>query len=461
MENNINSLQQYIELFDQNRALVDKGSAPLMNSHRDAARRVLDTARLPRRGDEGFSQTSVNDMFAPDFGVNIGRIDLPVNPAESFHCGVPNMSTRLGIVANDTFHPSATLKAKLPEGVVFCSLREAALRDPDFVGKYYATVAPLDNPGVALNTLLTQDGVFIKIGRGVKLDKPLQLVNIFKTASPMLAFRRVLIVAEPGSESRLLVCDHTADGGSVDYLSSTVTEIVVCDGASFDLYDIEEASTSTSRYAQTFVRQHADSSLLVSGVSLSGGSTRNEFTIDAVGQHAETLLTGVAIGSGSRHIDNYSSVNHLSPRCHSRQLFKYALDGQSRGAFEGGIKVTPDAPFTEAYQSNRNVLASTVARMHTEPQLEIYNDEVKCSHGATTGQLDPEALFYMRTRGIPEDEARTMLMQAFMTDVIDTVKLPGLRERLTHLVEQHFRHCELKCDTCNANHTSLYDATEI
>ena len=156
----------------------------------------------------------------------------------------------------------------------------------------------------------------------------------------------------------------------------------------------------------------------------------------------------MAIGSEKMHIDNDSAINHRAPHCKSNQLFKYVLDEEATGAFEGSILVTPEAQYTEAYQSNRNILASTSARMHCKPQLEIYNDEVKCSHGATTGQLDTDALFYMRTRGIPEAEARTMLMQAFMIDVIETMHIAGLQERLRHLVERRFAGTLGNCSAC-------------
>ena len=148
------------------------------------------------------------------------------------------------------------------------------------------------------------------------------------------------------------------------------------------------------------------------------------------------------------HIDNDTSVFHRAPRCKSNQLFKYVLDEESDGAFEGSITVTPSAPYTEAYQSNRNILASGSARMHCKPQLIINNDEVKCSHGATTGQIDEDALFYMRSRGISEEEGRRMLMQAFMIDVIDTVRIPGLQDRLRHLVDRRFSGSLGNCETC-------------
>lgn len=446
-----NSLQQYIDLFCQNRELIDRESAPLLNAQRDDALCVLNSARLSERGDEGYEKTSVNEMFAPDYGVNIGGVDIPVNPAETFRCGIPTLSTRLAIVANDRFHPTETLVRSLPEGVIFTSLRDAAMKYPELVGKYYNKIATTDNVQVALNTLLAQQGVFLYIPSGTVLDKPLQLVNIFRSGFALMAVRRVLIVVEEGASGSLLVCDHTAGDPTMKYLSSQVTELYVGEGATFDLYDIEEASEATTRHAQFFVRQLDRSNVTLNGMSLSGGVTRNDYTIDIDGEHCETLLAGMAVATGNQHIDNASEVRHNMPHCHSRQLFKYVLDDKATGAFEGGIIVAPTAPFTEAYQANRNVLASEGARMHTRPQLLIYNDEVKCSHGATTGQLDRDALFYMRTRGIPEREARTMLMQAFMTDVIDTVKIEGLRDRLTHLVDCRFHHREAHCADCSSS----------
>jgi len=444
------SIKQYTDIFRQNREAIDRNSAEVLNSRRQAALEALDDRELPDRRDEGFEKTSIDEMFAPDFGLNINRVNIPVDVASSFRCDVPNMSTAIAFVLNDSFHPSSALASKLPEGVIFDSLRKAAVEHPELVASHYGTLAPLARPGVALNTLLVQDGVFIYVPRGVNLAKPLQLVNIFSSPASLMAVRRVLIVMDDDSEAQLLVCDHTQDCDN-NYLSSQIIEVVMGRGARFDLYDMEESSAKTARYSQLFARQEAGSSLLVNGITLIGGVTRNDYNIDVTGEHSETLLAGMAIGTGHQHTDNNSSVNHLAERCHSRQLFKYVLDEESTGAFEGGITVNPSARFIEAYQSNKNLLASTSARMHTKPQLLIYCDDVKCSHGATTGQLDAEALFYMRSRGISEKEARTMLMQAFMADVIDTVRMDGLRDRLRHLVDKRFHGQRSFCGSCAAS----------
>ncbi len=446
----MNSKQQYIDLYLRHRNEIDAGSAPALNRMRESAAKSLQETDLPVKGAEGYEKTDVNAMFAPDFGVNIMRLNLPADIAAAWKCDVPNMSTLLGVVANDAFIPSAGLAERLPGGVTFMSLRQAAETYPDIVEKTYGKTAAAEDPAVALNTMLAQDGVFIHVKRGVHLTKPLQLVNIFSAPASMMAVRRALIVMEEDSEAQFLVCDHTQDCDK-DYLSSEVVEIRLGRGARLDYYNLEESSPRTSRHSQLFAHQEESSSLLINSSTLTCGNTRNSFTINICGQRCETLLAGMAIASGEMHIDNAVNLRHLAPKCYSNQLFKYVADDSASCAFQGLILVSPEAPFTDAYQTCRSVLASPDARMHAKPQLEIYNDEVKCSHGATTGQLDAKALFYMRTRGIPEIQARTMLMQAFMADVIDTVKMDGLHDRLRHLVEKRFAGQDALCGDCRAN----------
>ena len=445
-----NALRQYTDLFDANRPTIDAAAGTPLNAPRDKARATLEGASLPTHHTEGYEKTSIEEMFAPDYGINVARVGIPVDVAASFRCDVPNLSTLLATVVNDKFIPAATLESRLPEGVTFMSLARASREMPEIVSRYYASVAPASDPCVALNTMLAQDGVFIHLARNVQPEKALQLVNIFQAPVPMAAFRRVLVVLEEGAALRLLVCDHTQDHTN-SYLASQVTEIHLAPGARLEMCAIEESSPLTSRHSMTFVNQEADTEAVINSTTLTCGKSRNDFHVSLRGHHAVSRLSGMAIGGDSMHIDNNTSVVHNSGHCHSDQLFKYVLDNESQGAFEGSIVVKPDAAFTEAYQTNRNILASEKASMHCKPQLIINNDDVKCSHGASTGQLDDEALFYMQARGIPKQEARTMLMQAFMVDVIETVKIPGLREKLHHLVDRRFAGSLGECASCR-NH---------
>ena len=293
------------------------------------------------------------------------------------------------------------------------SLCDMSLQYPDLVSRYYGKVADMKRDGtVALNTAFAQDGFFLYIPDGVIVEKPIQLVNILRGNVDFMVNRRLLIVVGKRAQAKLLVCDHS-DEATVKFLSSQVCEIFVDDDAVFDYYDIEESSENTSKVSSVFVRQGERSNVLVNGIVLHNGVTRNNYYSAFEGEHAELSLCGMAIADKGQVVDTYTHIDHAVPHCHSNELFKYVLNDSARGSFSGRILVRHGAQKTEAYQSNKNLCASPLAKMYTKPQLEIYADDVKCSHGATVGQLDQNALFYMRSRGIPESEARMLLMFAF------------------------------------------------
>jgi Fe-S cluster assembly protein SufD len=446
-----NSLTQYIDLYQSNRDTVLANAPEVLNAQRDAALQTLQTTALPRKGDEGHAIIDLNGMFAADLGVNITRIPFSADVTAAFKCDVPNISTLLGVVANDTFHAGDGIAQRLPEGVTVCSLANAANSHPEVLARHYNKIAPADASAVALNTLLAQDGVFVHVARNVKCAKTIQLVNLLGGATmPLLAIRRLLIVVEQGAECSLLVCDHSR-ASKVANVANQVVEIDLADGAKLEYFDLEESSAETSRYCSLNARLNANSNLVLNVSTLRCGTTRNDINVWLEGENANCRISGMSIADGKQIADNSASVYHNAPRCFSDQIFKYVVDDEAHGGFEGIIRVADGAHHTEAYQNNRNVLAAKSASMHTQPQLEIYCDDVKCSHGAATGQLDAKALFYMRSRGIPEAEARTMLMQAFMSDVIDTITLIPLRDRLRHLVERRLIGAHADCGECAAH----------
>lgn len=434
MENN--SLRQYIDLYEQHRRAFDEGSARVMNEWRTRACALLENMRLPRRGSENYEHTDLEAILAPDYALNPSRVPLPVNPAESFSCRVPNMSTALYFLLNDGFASTDNASRQLPEGVVCGSLRQI-LRERPELGSHYNSVADLHNPLVALDTMLAQDGFMLYVPDGVKVEKPIQLVNILQSEMPLMAPRRILVVLGTGAEARMLVCDHTQNREQ-DYLALSTVELICGKDSRLDYYDLEESSPRTSRLCAVYASMEEGADLLVDGITLNNGTTRNEYYVSMHGEHCELRLLGMGIESASRRLDNYSLIRHLKPRCRSNELFKYVVDDESTGAFCGRIYVAPGAMKTEAYQANRNVLGSEKARMFSKPQLEIYNDDVKCSHGTAIGRFDEKQLFYMQTRGLPLPLAETLLKQAFMADVIAGVRLQPLRDRLTHLVELRF-----------------------
>lgn len=438
--------QQYIDLFSQTEAMICRHSAEVLNAPRAAAFADFERLGFPTRKQEKYKYTDISKFFEPDYGLNLNRLDIPVNPYEVFKCDVPNMSTSLYFVVNDAFC-KVTPPAALPEGVIFGSLKEMAETHPELVKKYYGQLADTSKDGgTAFNTAFAQDGVCLYVPKNVVVEKPIQLVNILRADVNFMVNRRVLVVLEEGAQARLLVCDHAMD--NVNFLATQVIEVFVGERAVFDLYELEETHTSTVRISNLYVKQEAFSNVLLNGMTLYNGTTRNTTEVLLAGEGAEVNLCGMAIEDKNQHVDNHTKIDHAVSRCTSNELFKYVLDDHAVGAFAGLVLVRPNAQHTASQQTNRNLCATRDARMYTQPQLEIYADDVKCSHGATVGQLDEAALFYMQQRGISAHEARLLLMFAFVNEVIDTIRMDALKERLHLLVEKRFRGELNKCKSC-------------
>ena len=445
----MNALKQYIDLYIAHADLIDLNSAEMINGRRREAFEALQRCKLPKKGSENYETTDLGAILEPDYGVNIGRVPIDVNPAASFHCGVPTLSTSIFFLVNDIYAQTERSHDGLPEGVYVGSLRKFATEHPEVAQKYYGRTADIANPVVALDTLLCQDGIAIWVKKGVKVEKPLQIVNILQNGSPLMAVRRLLVIAEDDSEVKILSCDHTQNP-DVNFLALNVVEITAGKRAVVDYYDLEESSVNTSRLSALYLSQEEDSNVLLDGLTLYNGTTRNEYHTRFQGPRGSLKLYGMGIEDRSRHLDNYSRIEHAAPECKTDELFKYVVDEEATGAFAGLILVKPGADKTEAYQSNRNIVGTDTARMFSKPQLEIYDDDVKCSHGTATGQLDEMQVFYMRTRGIPEATAKLLLKQAFMADVIEGVRLDALRDRLHMLVERRFAGADPSCASCHS-----------
>ncbi len=427
--------------------MIRHHSSEVLNAPRAKAFADFKAVGFPTRKEEKYKYTDVDKLFEPDYGLNLNRLDIPVNPYEVFKCDVPNMSTALYFVVNDSFYNQTQTKPQLPEGVLLGSLKELSEQHPELVQKYYGTLADTSKDGVtAFNTTFAQDGFMLYVPKGIVLDKPIQLVNILRGDVDFMVNRRILVVLENEAQARLLICDHAMD--EVNFLSTQVIEVFAGQGSVFDLYELEETHNNTVRFSNLYVQQEADSNVLLNGMTLHNGTTRNTTEVTLNGRGAEINLCGMAIADKNEHVDNHTTIDHRASDCTSHELFKYVLDDQATGAFAGKVLVREGAQHTNSQQTNRNLCATREARMYTQPQLEIYADDVKCSHGATVGQLDENALFYMQQRGISLKEARLLLMFAFVNEVIDHIRMDALKDRLHLLVEKRFRGELSKCRGC-------------
>lgn len=441
------SQRQYIELFGTQRETLDRHSAGVLNARRAEAFAAFQRLGLPTRKVERYRYTDVQAAFAADYGLNLNRLSIPVNPYETFRCNVPNLSTSLYFVVNDQFFDRMQPKAPLPEGVLVGSLSKMAQEQPALVEKYYGRLADTGKDGItALNTMLAQDGLFIYVPHNVVVERPIQVVNILRADVDLMVNRRVLIVLEQGAQAKVLVCDHAMDDR--DFLATQVSEVFVGENAHLELYELEETHRRSKRFAQLYVDQAAYSTATIDSITLHNGLTRNQTEVALSGEHAETSLYGCVIADQEEQVENNTIIDHRVPNCQSTELYKYVLDGHAVGAFAGLIKVQENAQKTLSNERNANLCATNTARMYAQPMLEIYADDVKCSHGCTVGQLDEQALFYMRQRGIPEEEARLQMKFAFLGEVVDSVQLEPLRDRLHHLVESRFRGELMRCDGC-------------
>ena len=445
------SENQYIELYEQARQMIFDHAPEVMNVVRDQAFEDFKRLGFPSKKVERYKYTDIQKLFAPDYGVNINRLQIPVDPYEAFRCDVPNLSTSLYFVVNDMFYHDDKPKGHLPESVIVGSLRDY----PELVAKYYAKLAKTNDDAItALNTMLAQDGMLVYVPRNVKVDRAIQVINILK-ATPsnaqrqvpdLMVNRRVLIILEEGAEVKMLFCDHAADDRH--FLATQVIEAYVGDNASLDLYCMEETHHKNVRISNVYIDQQRDSRVNQNVITLHNGITRNKLDLTFSGEGAECQCYGCVIADKQQHVDNNTLIIHKAPHCTSNELYKYVLDDQSTGAFAGRVLVEHGAQKTSSQMTNQNLTATKEARMYTQPMLEIYADDVKCAHGSTVGQLNDAALFYMRQRGISLDEAKLLLQNAFINEVIDKMQLEPLRDRLHYLVEKRFRGELNKCDGC-------------
>lgn len=443
----MSSEKQYIDLYNQCKGMINKHAPQVLNDLRDKAFDDFCRLGFPSKKVERYKYTDMQKIFEPDYGLNLNRLEIPVNPYDVFKCDVPNLSTSLYFLVNDSFYDKMLPKCSLAEGVIVGSLSKVATEHPELVAKYYGKIANTGDDAVtALNTMLSQDGLMVYVPKNVKVEKAIQVINILRSDVDLMVNRRVLIVMEQGSEAKFLFCDHAADDRN--FLATQVIEAFVGENAKLDLYCLEETHYKNTRVSNVYIEQQANSVVNHNVITLHNGVTRNRLDLVFKGEGAECFANGCVIADKSQHIDNNTLIDHQVGHCTSHQLYKYVLGDEAVGAFAGRILVRKDAQKTSSNEINQNLCTTKKARMFTQPMLEIYADDVKCSHGSTVGQLNDAAMFYMRQRGISEKEAKLLLEFAFVNEVVDQIQLEPLKERLRYLVEKRFRGELNKCEGC-------------
>lgn len=352
---------------------------------------------------------------------------------------LPGETHRL-VFVNGTFVPALSALNRLPAGLRIESLADALRRDEAAVLPLVGSLAPVRGHAfTALQTAFLTDGVFIDVADRVDVALPVEILFLALPAeqTPAIQPRNIIRL---GKGARLAVVETYAGPEEGTYLTNMVTEIHVGDGAVLEHDRLQVESSRAFHVGNTYLRQGRDSVVTSNAIVLGGSLVRNTITATFAGSHAECTLNGLSLGTGEQLIDNHTAIDHAVPECASHELYKAVLDGSARGVFNGKIFVRQDAQKTDARQTNKTLLLSDTATIDTKPQLEIFADDVKCTHGATVGQLDEDQVFYLRARGIGEEDARDILTYAFAADVVDRIHVDALRGRLEELLHQRLRH---------------------
>ncbi len=409
---------------------------------------------IPLQGNEEWRFTPIRKKIADcgklyPFLNQPEEINKPVE--EVFRCSITELDTYDTALINGWFPHTLNASMTLDEGVKLSSIQNAFNEYPELMEQYLGKIAPDDSgPFSALNDVYFQDGLFIYFPEGTHSEKAIQIIEIITGAAksfftPFVHFR-ILVVMGAHSRGKIVICDHTLTPDTS--FSTSVVEIVAEKNAELEIVRVQNQNDNAIQVSGLYAKQLEGSKIHSSTITLNGGFLRNNQIIDLNEPHAEVYMSGAYLADRQQHIDNHTFIRHNAPECHSDELFKGILDDSAHCVFKGLIKVEKDAQLTQSYQKNNNLLLTDKAVINTLPQLEIYADDVKCSHGATVGYLNEEEMFYLVSRGINKKEARLMLMNAFVSEIIQKISVKELRDRIALLVNQRIRGQLTYCTSC-------------
>jgi len=418
-------------------AFENKGNVDLdskVHEIRSTAIQNFEKAGFPSKRDEEWKYTSLNSLLKNDYSVfphSEAAVELKdvkkyfLHEIESFK--IVFIDGVYSSFLSDTSHEVADV----------CIL-SSALKQPKYkmiIDHYFGTLASKNDSLTSLNTAFSKEGSFINIPKNVVLPKPIQILN-FSTGSEkeiMLQPRNLVVV---GENSHVQIYERHQSLSDNVVLTNAVTEIFAHKRAIADIYKVQNDRVTSSLIDNTYVQQKDSSIVSINTFSFGGNITRNNLEFHQEGEHITSNLNGITVIGNKQHVDNHTLVHHKKENCESHEMYKGIYDDQSTGVFNGKVIVDKEAQKTNAYQQNDNVLIGDKASINAKPQLEIFADDVKCSHGCTIGQLDSSALFYLQSRGIPKKEAKALMLFAFCNDVVEKIKIPALKSRINKLLAE-------------------------
>jgi Fe-S cluster assembly protein SufD len=417
------------------KGLLDNTGPSWLVATREKGLTEFERTGIPTTKYEEWKYTSLRSLqegdFKPAYGSNVFRTDLKGTLAES-------LETLTLAFVNGEYAPELNLEQPLPEGVVVTTLQEAFADHGGIIERYLAKQAGcfegklganLDAPFVHLNTAYLGEGAFVYVPAGIEVSEPIQLLFVSRADhGPFACHPRVLIVLEEGAHAKVL---ETYQGIEGAYFTNAVTEIVVGSGATLEHTKIQMETPQAIHIATIECKQDAGSTLTSNNMTFGGSISRNDSNVWLNGERTETWLNGIYVGKDAQVLDNHTRIDHAFPNCNSFEVYKGVLGDHAEGVFNGKIYVYEDAQKTDAKQTNQALLLSSTAQINTKPQLEIFADDVKCTHGATVGQIREDAKFYLRARGIPEKQAEALLVYAFAAEALSRITIDSVSKALS------------------------------
>lgn len=387
--------------------------------------------------------------FSEIIGENLSMPDDCAKSVRDINCNIPELQTLRCTIENGYVH---RIHESGVAGMTVCSVKDALVHYPDKVSKVFGMCCSSPNPYLEYNSKYYTDGVFVYVPDNTEVEIPVQIMSLTDSDTPLFLQNRNLVYVGKNSRISIINCDDSCNDKSG--FANNVTEIFVDSNATVQHYKMQNLNDSTGLLNHTYVSMNGGAVFSSVFVTLNGGYIRNHCEVVMNGEHCDVQVNGLYLNDKHQRVENYVFVDHAKPNCKSNELFKGILDDVSRAVFNGHVLVREKAVKTEAVQTSRNVLLNDKALVNARPFLEIYNDDVKCSHGSTVGQIDESALFYICSRGISERTARTLLLYAFCDEVIQRIELAAVRDRLSDMVKKRLHgeltvcaECALNCST--------------
>ncbi len=436
-----------LDLFEKQQEAIRGTATPMVNRIRQHALSRFRKNGFPTPQLENWRFTDLKPLLNTEFVFDFSNKSRSMDIEKIFTCDVYDLDTFSITLLNGWFVYKNAPLTKLTNGTIIGSLAKAMEIYPELTDQYFGRAAKVDQHELAaLNTAFVQDGLFIYVPDGVEVEKPIQLINIVNAEHPMFLQPRHLVIAGKNSKMTLVHCDHSLTH-NVSF-TNTVMEIFAEENATVEHYKIQNKGRNSALVTNNFIHQKKSSNVYTNMITLNGGFTKNILEVTLAEPYCRSEHYGLYLVDSNQHVDNQIYIDHMAPDCYSNQLYKGILDDEARAVFSGKVLVRRNAQHTIAHQNNKNILLTDDAKANTQPHLEIYADDVKCSHGATVGQLDPEAMFYLRSRGLCERTARQMMMIAFAGEVVSKISIEALQERIHHLVEKRLKGELSICDQC-------------